>query len=171
MPVLCDAVGTHWLICANVLICLNRKTRFHTYIWHWPALLLEFFRLVKLLLQCLFQDAQPHSGLLQASIITLYTMYVTWSAMTNNPSESIFIRNVHTGQCTNNISYYFLWQTLTITAIICSQQENTVVQKHFIQLGVDWWQLSGKVKNIPETFKEKTSDPMFWSSVVPIRPL
>ncbi|KAK7926269.1 hypothetical protein WMY93_008579 [Mugilogobius chulae] len=33
------------------------------------------------------QDAQPHSGLLQASLISLYTMYVTWSAMTNNPNR------------------------------------------------------------------------------------
>ena len=33
------------------------------------------------------QEAQPSSGLLQASLITLYTMYITWSAMTNNPSE------------------------------------------------------------------------------------
>ncbi|KAM4794710.1 serine incorporator 2 [Rhinophrynus dorsalis] len=31
------------------------------------------------------QDAQPHSGLLQASVITLYTMFVTWSAMANVP--------------------------------------------------------------------------------------
>ncbi|XP_074538963.1 serine incorporator 1 [Halichoeres trimaculatus] len=34
------------------------------------------------------QEAQPHSGLLQASLISLYTMYVTWSAMTNNPNRS-----------------------------------------------------------------------------------
>lgn len=34
------------------------------------------------------QETQPSSGLLQASLISLYTMYVTWSAMTNNPSES-----------------------------------------------------------------------------------
>lgn len=34
------------------------------------------------------QDASPQSGLLQSSLISLYTMYVTWSAMTNNPSKS-----------------------------------------------------------------------------------
>ncbi|XP_075459961.1 serine incorporator 2 [Ascaphus truei] len=34
------------------------------------------------------QDAQPHSGLLQASVITLYTMYVTWSAMANVPDRN-----------------------------------------------------------------------------------
>ncbi|XP_053563068.1 serine incorporator 2 [Bombina bombina] len=31
------------------------------------------------------QEAQPHSGLLQASVITLYTIFVTWSAMANVP--------------------------------------------------------------------------------------
>uniref|UniRef100_A0A8C5LQ45 Serine incorporator 2 n=1 Tax=Leptobrachium leishanense TaxID=445787 RepID=A0A8C5LQ45_9ANUR len=45
------------------------------------------------------QEAQPHSGLLQASVITLYTMYVTWSAMANvpdptcNPTLLAFVTN------------------------------------------------------------------------------
>lgn len=34
------------------------------------------------------QDSQPRSGLLQASVITLYTMYLTWSAMTNAPDQN-----------------------------------------------------------------------------------
>ncbi|XP_039595472.1 serine incorporator 1 isoform X2 [Polypterus senegalus] len=34
------------------------------------------------------QEVQPHSGLLQASVITLYTMYVTWSAMTNEKNTN-----------------------------------------------------------------------------------
>lgn len=33
------------------------------------------------------QEVQPQSGLLQSSLITLYTMYITWSAMTNNPNQ------------------------------------------------------------------------------------
>ncbi|XP_048849839.1 serine incorporator 1-like [Brienomyrus brachyistius] len=33
------------------------------------------------------REAQPYSGLLQSSFITIYTMYVTWSAMTNNPNR------------------------------------------------------------------------------------
>ncbi|KXJ04543.1 putative serine incorporator, partial [Exaiptasia diaphana] len=42
------------------------------------------------------QEAQPSSGLLQAAMITLYTVYLTWSAMSNepdalcNPSGSLF---------------------------------------------------------------------------------
>lgn len=33
------------------------------------------------------QDAQPRSGLLQASVVTLYTIYLTWSAMSNQPDQ------------------------------------------------------------------------------------
>ncbi|ELK04217.1 serine incorporator 3 [Pteropus alecto] len=34
------------------------------------------------------QEHQPRSGLLQSSVITLYTIYLTWSAMTNEPDHS-----------------------------------------------------------------------------------
>ncbi|XP_068023557.1 serine incorporator 2 [Melanerpes formicivorus] len=34
------------------------------------------------------QEAQPHSGLLQASLITLYTTYITWAALANVPNQS-----------------------------------------------------------------------------------
>ncbi|XP_053124864.1 serine incorporator 2 isoform X2 [Hemicordylus capensis] len=46
------------------------------------------------------QEAQPHSGLLQASIITLYTMFVTWSALANVPNKycnpTLLVRNYST---------------------------------------------------------------------------
>lgn len=31
------------------------------------------------------QERLPHSGLLQSSLVTLYTIYLTWSAVANNP--------------------------------------------------------------------------------------
>ncbi|XP_066243810.1 serine incorporator 3 isoform X1 [Saccopteryx leptura] len=34
------------------------------------------------------QEHHPHSGLLQSSVITLYTIYLTWSAMTNEPDRA-----------------------------------------------------------------------------------
>lgn len=45
-----------------------------------------------LMLSVLFmKESQPRSGLLQSSLVTLYTMYLTWSAMTNEPGKITFI--------------------------------------------------------------------------------
>ena len=35
------------------------------------------------------QERMPTSGLLQSSAITLYTIYLTWSALTNNPGRPL----------------------------------------------------------------------------------
>lgn len=36
------------------------------------------------------QERMPRSGLLQSSFITLYVMYITWSALINNPGLLLF---------------------------------------------------------------------------------
>ena len=40
-----------------------------------------------------FVTVNPRSGLLQSSLITLYTMYITWSAMTNSPGRNTLTCN------------------------------------------------------------------------------
>lgn len=39
------------------------------------------------------QDRIPRSGLLQSAVVTLYTIYLTWSALSNNPDQKC-----HTGE-------------------------------------------------------------------------
>lgn len=49
---------------------------------------------LQLLRHCLLfipQEHQPRSGLLQSSVITLYTVYLTWSAMTNEPGKGMAV--------------------------------------------------------------------------------
>ncbi|KAM8977414.1 serine incorporator 2 [Pelodytes ibericus] len=62
------------------------------------------------------QDAQPHSGLLQASVITLYTFFVTWSAMANVPDKncnptllSIVTNATNTAATSSSSSASVLW--------------------------------------------------------------
>lgn len=45
-----------------------------------------------LFLHCLISSGQPSSGLLQAAVITLYTMYLTWSGMSNEPGMLLLCR-------------------------------------------------------------------------------
>ncbi|VDK18005.1 unnamed protein product [Anisakis simplex] len=48
------------------------------------------------------QERMPRSGLLQSSFITLYTMYITWSALINNPDKECnpSIINIFTNRTT-----------------------------------------------------------------------
>uniref|UniRef100_A0A1A7Z6R5 Solute carrier family 12 (Potassium/chloride transporters), member 6 n=1 Tax=Iconisemion striatum TaxID=60296 RepID=A0A1A7Z6R5_9TELE len=72
------------------------------------------------------QKAQPHSGLLQASLISLYTMYVTWSAMTNNPNRNCnpsllsLVANVSTTQppADSNPGQVQWWDAQSIVGLI-----------------------------------------------------
>ena len=40
------------------------------------------------------QEAQPASGLFQAAVISAYSMYLTWSAMSNEPDPNCNPGNV-----------------------------------------------------------------------------
>ncbi|KAI1231293.1 Serine incorporator 2, partial [Lamprotornis superbus] len=71
-------------------------------------------------LLCL-QEAQPHSGLLQASLITLYTIYVTWSALANVPSQrcnpTLLVRN-STGSATATEPLTTWWDAPSIVGLV-----------------------------------------------------
>ncbi|XP_063212175.1 serine incorporator 2 isoform X3 [Chroicocephalus ridibundus] len=67
------------------------------------------------------QDAQPHSGLLQASLITLYTIYVTWSALANVPTQTcnptLLVRN-STGSAMASQPLTTWWDAPSIVGLI-----------------------------------------------------
>ncbi|KAL2295939.1 hypothetical protein Nmel_017469 [Mimus melanotis] len=71
-------------------------------------------------LLCL-QEAQPHSGLLQASLITLYTIYVTWSALANVPAQrcnpTLLLRN-STGSATTTEPLTTWWDAPSIVGLV-----------------------------------------------------
>ncbi|KFQ30982.1 Serine incorporator 2, partial [Mesitornis unicolor] len=67
------------------------------------------------------QEAQPHSGLLQASLITLYTVYVTWSALANIPVQTcnptLLVRN-STGTATVIQPVTTWWDAPSIVGLV-----------------------------------------------------
>uniref|UniRef100_A0A8C5U5K3 Serine incorporator 2 n=1 Tax=Malurus cyaneus samueli TaxID=2593467 RepID=A0A8C5U5K3_9PASS len=62
------------------------------------------------------QEAQPHSGLLQASLITLYTFYITWAALANVPS-CLGLRN-GTGSATAPEPLTTWWEAPSIVGLV-----------------------------------------------------
>ncbi|KAM8867386.1 serine incorporator 3 isoform 1-T1 [Synchiropus picturatus] len=80
------------------------------------------------------QESQPHSGLLQSSVITLYTMYLTWSAMSNEPD----------GECKPNLLSIFQRMTVPTmgpleienqTAVVIIGTEEPILSSPYLQ----WW--------------------------------
>ncbi|KFO78865.1 Serine incorporator 2, partial [Cuculus canorus] len=66
------------------------------------------------------QDAQPHSGLLQASFITLYTIYITWSALANVPTQAcnptLLVRNSTSSAATTQVTTW--WDAPSIVGLV-----------------------------------------------------
>ncbi|KAI3370501.1 hypothetical protein L3Q82_025261 [Scortum barcoo] len=80
------------------------------------------------------QESQPRSGLLQSSFITLYTMFLTWSAMTNEPDRAC------------NPSLLSIFQQIAVptpvpleienqTAVVIIGTEEPVLTSPYLQ----WW--------------------------------
>ncbi|XP_067666995.1 serine incorporator 3-like [Haliotis asinina] len=68
-----------------VFYASDESCKLHKFFLSFNLILCVFISILAVLPK--IQDYQPRSGLLQSSVISLYTMYLTWSAMTNSPEK------------------------------------------------------------------------------------
>lgn len=50
------------------------------------------------------QDRIPRSGLLQSAVVTLYAMYLTWSAISNNPNKECHTGDIFPSDANSKVS-------------------------------------------------------------------
>nr|XP_009857527.1 serine incorporator 1-like isoform X1 [Ciona intestinalis] len=81
----------------NYAVCITATVLFYVYYTNGDCALNKFFISFTLILTVVcsvvavlpkIQDAQPRSGLLQASVVSAYCIYLTWSAMNNEPDKT-----------------------------------------------------------------------------------
>ncbi|BFZ21603.1 hypothetical protein BsWGS_24642 [Bradybaena similaris] len=126
----CYYVGLFFFTIFFYVVCLVAVVLFYIYYASGDCSLHKFFVSFNLILCVIMsvvaiipkiQEYQPRSGLLQSSIISAYVMYLTWSAMTNNPDKACnpnLIGNMTSvSGADNNNGSVFDWQGIIGMAI------------------------------------------------------
>jgi len=90
---LLSATVFFYITCAVCIgLCFGYYTGFHTGDCRLHEFFISFNMILCLILSVtsvlpVIQEHQPNSGLLQASFVSLYIIYLTWSAMSNQPNK------------------------------------------------------------------------------------
>ncbi|XP_048879149.1 serine incorporator 3-like [Brienomyrus brachyistius] len=88
---LCLVTGVSYALCVTAVVLLgvfytqSGGCRLNVFFITFNVLLCIIASIISVLNKV--QEFNPHSGLLQSSIISLYTIYLTWSAITNEPDR------------------------------------------------------------------------------------